>query len=59
MTLTPQTVPGETMRDLPARSWLISAAAIGLALVWGAVEFLALQRSWFMASFRQRKSTAR
>jgi hypothetical protein len=35
------------MRNTAARSSLISGPAIALALVWGTVEFLALQGSRF------------
>jgi len=40
------------MRNAAARSSFISLAAIGAALVWGVVELLALQCSWFSERLR-------
>ena len=42
------------MRSLSAKSFLISGAAIGGAVIWGMAEFLALQWSGFSGWFRMR-----
>jgi hypothetical protein len=42
------------MRNLSARSALIAGTALGGALVWGAVELVALQWSWLTERLRNR-----
>lgn len=40
------------MRNLSARTPFMSGAAIGGAVIWGAMEFVALQWSRFSGRFR-------
>jgi len=40
------------MRNVAVRPMFISGAGLGAALVWGAVEFFALQWSRFAERFR-------
>ena len=45
--------PEDEMQPTVTRTTLISGAALGAALVWGAVEFVALQWNRFLERHRR------